>query len=231
MRAWQYLVTALLLLCLAAAPAAATWVPPTDRSVIGVEWNASDPSPDLRWIDVDGNTISEPDFDAHVIWGNIKRVILYDNGTVERDTNPRGDNLDLTPTNGAVMSEIPKFYVASTNASTESFRYYRWFISPDNITGFTLHPSFVMRGGTEQDNIYVGSYEATLRINASGTLVLDSRTGEQPWTGYGGSVPADGMFKIAFDAGTAAPAIGATVTGTPSGTSGKIVDIYVSSGS
>ncbi|MFA5408101.1 MAG: hypothetical protein WC343_04940, partial [Bacilli bacterium] len=232
MRSWHYLLAALLLLlCLAVSPAAATWSPPTDTAIYGVEWNASDPSPDLRWIDVDGNTISQPNFDNHVIWGNIKRVLLTDDEVVIRDTNPRGDNLDLTGASGKVMTEIPAFYVKSTNASTGSYRYYRWWISPYTETGYTLHPAFLMRGGTERDNIYIGSYEATLEVNASGSLVLDSRTGEQPWTGYGGSVPADGLFKVAFDAGTDEPAIGGTVTGNTSGTAGQIVDLYVASGS
>ncbi|HKM24409.1 MAG TPA: hypothetical protein VJY40_02055, partial [Corynebacterium sp.] len=123
-----------------------------------------------------------------------------------------------------------KFYVASTNASTDQYRYYRWWISPDNITGFTLHPAFVQRGGVERNNIYVGSYEATLRVLDDGTLALDSRSGEQPWTGYDGN-PKDGMFKLAFDGGTTAPAIGATVAGSTSGTTGQVVDLYVSSGS
>ncbi|MDD4468291.1 MAG: hypothetical protein PHF68_04020, partial [Candidatus ainarchaeum sp.] len=231
MRPWHYLVAALLLLCLLISPAAATWSPPTDRSIYGVEWNASDPSPSLTWIDVDGNTISQPNFDTHVVWGNVKKVLLTDDEVVIRDTNPRGNNLDMSGASGKVMTEIPKFYVMSTNASTESYRYYRWFISPDNITGFTLHPAFVQRGGVERDNIYVGSYEATLRVLGDGTLALDSRSGEQPWTGYGGSDPRDGMFQLAFDAGTAAPAIGATVTGSTSNTAGQVVDLYVSSGS
>ncbi len=124
----------------------------------------------------------------------------------------------MSGASGKVMTEIPKFYVKSENASTGSFRYYRWWISPYNTTGFTLHPAFVQRGGTARDNIYIGSYEATAKINASGTLVLDSRSGEQPWTGYGGSDPKDGMFKLAFDGGTTAPA-------------GQVVDLYVSSGS
>ncbi|MFA5445254.1 MAG: hypothetical protein WC262_09825, partial [Bacteroidales bacterium] len=226
------LAALLLTLCLAVSPAAAAdWVPPYDRSVVGVEWNASDSSPSLRWIDGDGNTISPPDFDTHVVWGNVKKVLLTDDEVVIRDTNPRGDTLDMSGASGKVMTEIPKFYVASTNASTGQFQYYRWFISPDPADGFTLHPSFVQRGGTERDNIYVGSYEATAKVNASGTLVLDSRSGEQPWTGYGGSDPKDGMFQLAFDGGTAAPAIGATVTGSTSGTAGGVVDLYVSSGS
>ena len=224
MRPWHYLVAALLILCLAVSPVAATWSPPTDTAIYGVEWNASDPSPDLTRIDENGDPISEPDFDNHVIWGNIKKVLLNDSNIVTRDTNPRGDNLDMSGASGKVMTEIPAFYVKSENASTESFRYYRWWISPYNTTGFTLHPAFVQRGGTARNNIYVGSYEATAKINASGTLVLDSRSGEQPWTGYYNN-PLDGMFKLAFDAGTSAPAIGATVTGNTSGTTGQIVDL------
>lgn len=226
MRSWQYLLAALLLLCLATSPAAATWSPPTDRSIVGVEWNSGDPSPTLRWIDTGGNTVTPPDFDDHVIWGNIKRVTVSDAGTVTRDINPRGDNLDLTGASGAVMTEIPKFYVKSE----KSGNYYRWWISPDPATGFDLHPAFRMRGGTERDYIYIGSYEATLRVLDDGTLALDSRTGEQPWTGYNNN-PRDGMFKIAFDGGTTAPAIGATVTGATSGTSGQLVDLHVASGS
>ena len=225
------LLAALLLLCLAVSPAAAAdWVPPYDRSVVGVEWNASDSSPALRWIDADGDSISEPEFNSHVIWGNIKKVLLNDSNIVTRDTNPRGDNLDMSGASGKVMTEIPAFYVKSENASTESFRYYRWWISPYNETGFTLHPAFVQRGGTERNNIYVGSYEATLRVLDDGTLALDSRSGEQPWTGYYNN-PRDGMFNLSFDGGTTAPAIGATVTGNTSGTAGQVVDLYVSSGS
>ncbi len=184
MRPWHYLVAALLILCLAVSPVAAAWTPPTDRSIVGVEWNASDPSPALRWIDVDGNTITPPDFNTHVIWGNVKKVLLTDDEVVIRDTNPRGDNLDMSGASGKVMTEIPKFYVASTNASTDQYRYYRWWISPDPSDGFELHPAFVQRGGVERDNIYVGSYEATLRVLDDGTLALDSRSGEQPWTGF-----------------------------------------------
>ena len=230
MRPWHYLVAALLILCLAVSPVAAAWTPPTDRSIYGVEWNASDPSPALTWIDENGDPISEPDFDNHVVWGNVKKVLLDDNNVVTRDINPRGDNLNMSGASGKVMTEIPAFYVKSENASTESFRYYRWWISPYNETGFTLHPAFVQRGGTARDNIYVGSYEATLRVLDDGTLALDSRSGEQPWTGYFDD-PKDGMFKIAFDGGTTAPAIGATVTGNTSNTAGQVVDLYVSSGS
>ena len=115
-------LAALLLLCLLISPAAAIWSPPTDRSIVGVEWNASDPSPSLRWIDGEGNTLTPPDFDTHVIWGNVKKVLLTDDEVVIRDTNPRGDNLDMSGASGKVMTEIPKFYVMSTNASTESYR-------------------------------------------------------------------------------------------------------------
>ena len=220
----RFAVVLLLLLCLAVIPAAAAWSLPTDRSVVGVEWNASDPSPSLRWIDGDGNTLSPPDFNNHVVWGNVRKVLLTDENVVIRGTNPRGDTLDLTGASGKVMTEIPAFYVMSANASTDQYRYYHWWISPDPAEGFELHPAFVQRGGVERDYIYVGSYEATLRVLDDGTLALDSRSGEQPWTGYG-------MFQLAFDGGTTAPAIGATVTGSTSGTAGQVVDLYVSSGS
>ena len=216
-----FLVAALIVI-----PAAATWSPPSDHTVIGVEWNSGDPSPTLRWIDTGGNTVTPPDFDDHVIWGNIKRVTVSDAGTVTRDINPRGDNLDLTGASGAVMTEIPKFYVKSE----KSGNYYRWWISPDPATGFELHPAFRMRGGTERDYIYVGSYEATLRVLTDGTLALDSRAGEQPWTGYNGN-PKDGMFAVGFTGGSSKPAVGATITGATSGTSGQLVDLHVASGS
>jgi len=106
MRPWHYLVAALLILCLAVSPAAGAWTPPTDRSIVGVEWNASDPSPALRWIDVDGNTITPPDFNTHVIWGNVKKVLLTDGEVVIRDINPRGDNLDMSGASGKVPAVI-----------------------------------------------------------------------------------------------------------------------------
>ncbi len=97
MRPWHYLLAALLILCLAVSPVAAAWSPPTDTAIYGVEWNASDPSPDLTWIDENGDPISEPDFDNHVIWGNIKKVLLDDSNVVTRDTTTPGATTSICP--------------------------------------------------------------------------------------------------------------------------------------
>jgi hypothetical protein len=102
--------------------------------------------------------------------------------------------------------------------------------SPYPLAGFEPWPDFWQRGGTLADFVYWGAYPGTLKDDA-GTLKMDSRTGEQPWTGYGGSEPRDGMFALAFDAGITgqAPSIGDTVTGA-GGSTGVIVAYHLTSG-
>ena len=193
-RSASYLVCALLLCCIISITVSAA---PTDTSIIGIEWDRSNSSTDaLTWINATGTTISAPDFDNHVIWGNIKRVVLSYDGddiVVSYGTNNRGDNLTLNGSEGEVMVEIPKFYLKTY----QSGDIYRWWISPAPATGYTLFPAFVQRGGTERPHIYVGAFEAH-GYDDAGTFKLGSATGKRPVTGASSypSLPNSGRFTI-----------------------------------
>jgi hypothetical protein len=166
-----------------------------NSTVIGIKWDASESSPELQWIDIDGNPITIPDsyFEAHPVFGNMWRcVINTTTGTITYGNNARGDGLDLTGASGNVMVQIPKFYVKFDNTSTER----SWWISPYNLTGFELMPAFVQRGGNELDGLYVSAYDAA-GYDDSGTFKLKSGTGLTPVTG-GVSYPdlPDDRFDI-----------------------------------
>lgn len=139
-------------------------IDPISSYVIGVEWNQATDT--WKRIDINGSELSVPYlystwsefFDNHLIWGNIRRCTLADNGTVNHyGSNPRGDGLDLTGADGQVMVEIPKCYVKAANPSQNV---YQWWFSRYPVSDFVLDPAFKQRGGTERDYIYVGAYEA-----------------------------------------------------------------------
>ena len=60
----------------------------------------------------------------------------------------------LTGADGQVMVEIPKFY----QRKQKNGDYHIWDISIYPLTGFTVHPAFVV-AGVEKDHIYVAAYE------------------------------------------------------------------------
>ena len=180
-------------------------------------------------IDENGDVVdlSSYNFDDHVIWGNMAKVILDpSDNSITTGTYPRGDGLDMSGSSGPVMLQVPKMWVKTVLSG--DYNYY--YISPTAKESYSIHPAFYQRGGTAKDWIYVGAYEAGLKVLDNGTLALDSASGVQPWTGYTNN-PADGMFALGFNSGTTAPSVGAWVNGTTSGTSGILVDYYISGGS
>lgn len=165
-------------------------------AVIGFEWDTSDDSPNVRSVDVDGNTLEDFNFDAHPVWGNMRRCVIDpDTGDITYGDNARGDGLTLNGTDGNVMVEIPRFYVKFENTSV--FR--GWWISPYNLSdyGFELHPAFRMRGGTEVDALYISAYEAS-GFDDAGTFELQSATNKPPVTGEVAypDLPNSGHFDI-----------------------------------
>ena len=208
-----------------------------DYGVIGVEWNQT--ADVWRHIDINNNTLSlsGSDFDAHPVWGGMGRCTLADDGTVNNyGTNARGDGLILNGTDGRVMVRIPKFYFAS---SSPSANVYRWWISPVARDGFELYPSFVQRGGTERDNIYIGAFEGSLALKGGAshndnTIQLTSHYNEdgssnpcvQPFTGGTSAIPT--IFHVAFTSGSREFVVGETLTN--NGLDAKVTDWYVSGG-
>lgn len=209
---------------------ASAWMAYDDR-VIGIRIDTTNSNPDtaVDWIDENGDVVdlSSYNFDDHVIWGNMAKVILDpSDNSITTGTYPRGDGLDMSGSSGPVMLQVPKMWVKTVLSG--DYNYY--YISPTAKESYSIHPAFYQRGGTAKDWIYVGAYEAGLKVLDNGTLALDSASGVQPWTGYTNN-PADGMFALGFNSGTTAPSVGAWVNGTTSGTSGILVDYYISGGS
>jgi hypothetical protein len=220
----------LILSILTLAGTASAWMAYDDRIVgIRIDTFNDDPDAAVVWVDSTGATtdLSDYNFDNHVIWGNLAKVVIDpDDNSLTYGTQPRGDGLDLSGASGLVMVQVPKFYVKTVLSG--DYNYY--YISPTATDGYTLHPAFYQRGGVARDWIYLGAYEAGLRVLSNGSLALDSASGVQPWTGYSSNT-LDGMFKLGFTSGTNAPSVGDTVEGTTSGSSGILVDYHVSSGS
>lgn len=209
---------------------ASAWAAYDDR-VIGIKIDTTDPNPDtaVDWVDENGDVVdlSSYNFDNHVIWGNLAKVVLDpSDNSITAGTYPRGDGLDLSGSSGLVMLQVPKCWVKTVLSGTDNY----YYVSPVERDSYTIHPAFYQRGGTAKDWLYVGAYEAGLRVLSDGNLTLDSASGVQPWTGYGSNT-ADGMFALGFTGGSTAPSVGDFVNGSTSGSSGLLVDYYISGGS
>lgn len=172
-------------------------------NIIGIEWDSSSSSPDLKRIAADGTAIPsayfnrESYFNSHPIHGNMKRCTLTSAGSATYGTDAKGTGLTLT--NDYVMVRIPKTYIKFEYSSP----YWRWWISPTPATGFSLHPAFYQRGHSASpvDQVYVGAYTAganggtTTTNGASNTLYatswsglkLTSKSGVKNLTGSGSS--------------------------------------------
>ena len=192
-------------------------------SVVGVEWNQSTDT----WtrIDAMGNHMSSfsPDFDDLEPWKSVRRVTLATNGGITGVGDGKGTGLTLDGSTGRVMVQIPKFYTKGVRSAANV---YRWWISPVAREGFEVHPTFLQRGGTERDFIYVGAYEADIgyQSHTSTTKLLQSRTGVQPYTGN-----ADAIWEVPFTAGDNEPAIGDSLSTLTEG-GFLLVDYAVTSG-
>jgi hypothetical protein len=198
-----------------------------EGKIVGMEWDTSDPSPTLTRIDANGDEFSPTRdfFDNHPCYNRWRCVRDRATGKIQYGYNPRGDGLALDGSDGDVLVSCPAVYVKSEIEGDIR----RFWISPTETNGFVLHPYWYSRAGEAQDVMYKGAYEGSLRVKDDGTLCIASVSGVQPWTGYYNNT-LDGMFKLGFTAGDSEPSIGDTVTGVSSGSTGVIVDYYVSSG-
>ena len=144
--------------------------------IIGVEWDSSNDSPNLRRIDGGNNTVSSGDwpefFNSYPIHGNMWRGIIADNGDYTYGSDAKGTGLTLTTDN--VMVRIPRVYVKFEKSGD----CWRWWVSPIPATGFDLHPAFYQRGhsASPANQIYIGSYDA----HDAGSSKLGSKSGSTP---------------------------------------------------
>ena len=87
-----------------------------------------------------------------------------------------GTASDLTGGDGNVMVEIPKFYYKQEFVGSVR----QWSISPQNLSGYTLHPAF-NKNGSEVDYRYYSAYDACVYSDSAsdyiGGLNLDNNTG------------------------------------------------------
>lgn len=191
--------------------------------VIGVEWNQTTDT--WTQIDIDGSSISPTaaDFNNHQIWGNMTRVNLASDGTV----NARWGDGDYAAdgSNGEVMVEVPCFYVKGEQNTTGV---YQWWISRVELPGFEPHPAFLQRDGRVKPYIYLSAYEGSLLVGTGAhddttTLKLTSVSGEQPWTG-------EEILELTYNSGSTEFTRGETLTGAISGHTAVVIDWYLSGG-
>ena len=123
-------------------------------TVIGAKWDTSSNSPALTRINAAGETITmtRADFDSLSPWMGLRRCNLSDAGAVNAYYG--GAGYSDTGSNGQVMVEIPKFWYKSSKVGTVI----SWWISDKALTGFTVHPAFVVDGVTKE-KIYMSAYE------------------------------------------------------------------------
>jgi hypothetical protein len=97
------------------------------------------------------------------LYERMRGCVLNSDGTVNyylkaTDWSLRDDGVTasvLTGADGNVMVEIPKFYFRTTFVGTVT----TWEISPVQVSGFTVHPAFIL-DGVEVDKRYYSAYDA-----------------------------------------------------------------------
>jgi len=166
------------------------WLP--QNMIVGVEWNQSSSSPQLKRIDEYSNEmiLNRAAFDYHAIWGNIMRCNVADDGTVNAY---HGDStFAYDGTNGQVMVRVPKFYYKSENSGTT----YRWWISPIAKDGFTIHPAFVS-DSVEYDQFYFSAFEGSVYdVTAGATEVNTIQITAEPTANGDITITLDGNYAF-----------------------------------
>lgn len=168
------------------------WVDPWEAGsyldsspIYGVLWNRASSSPSLQRIDENGDnlTLSQSNFDAHPLWGEIKRCQLDVTGTPTYGENARGDGLTLT--SDYIMSEIPGAYAgAYREGDYQGLLFGTRPFSSSHVTS-VWHPAFYRRDrtGVKSQKLYLGAYEAS---DNGGTVKADATTATRyatSWTG------------------------------------------------
>jgi len=122
--------------------------------VYGIEWDQGTDT----WTRLDSASgLTRSSFDSIYPWSDITRVNMAHDGTINARWGDAGYAHDGS--NGEVMVEIPKFYMKSTNRSSNV---YRWWIAPGKPDDtWDVHPMFNQRTSSPPaDYVYIGAYEA-----------------------------------------------------------------------
>jgi hypothetical protein len=125
-------------------------------AVAAFTWDSSTVSP------ASSVTRTVPPFVLSQLYDQIKGCVLNSSGEVvyylkATDWSQKADGTasDLTGADGNVMVEIPKFYYRTTFVGTVT----TWEISPVEVSGFAVHPAFIL-DGVEVEKRYYGAYDA-----------------------------------------------------------------------
>lgn len=179
---------------------------PYSADVIGIEWDASQKTPKLRWIDGAGRYIAalpSDYFDKHAIFDRRRCIYVRDSGEIIVGEDGRGTNLfddqgfakesfGYNDSEYDVLVQKPKFY----GKFASHYPYYRWWVSAEPHAGFEIWPTFRQRypdigslNGAPvpiADHWYDGAYEAYGYVD-SGEFKLGSQPGRRPVTGNSGT--------------------------------------------
>lgn len=136
----------------------------TENDYQGLAWNENTDAY-VRLGTLAGKALSATPGDQLMpVQAGMRGCVMQDNGTVNYYLFPADWTYKedftastLTGADGQVMVEIPKFYFKYSYAA--GWHIYK--ISKYPLTGFTVHPAFVV-GGVENDYTYIGAYEASL---------------------------------------------------------------------
>jgi hypothetical protein len=124
-----------------------------------------------------------PAFVLDNLYTQIKGCLLNADGTVNyylkaTDWSQKADGTAsvLTGADGNVMVEIPKFYYRTTFVGTVT----TWEVSPVEVSGFTLHPAFIL-DGVEVEKRYYSAYDACVYDDSGAAYIsgtnLDDNSG------------------------------------------------------
>ncbi len=108
-----------------------------------------------------------PGFVLENLYNQIKGCVVNSSGVVvyylkPTDWSQKADGTAsvLTGADGNVMVEIPKFYFRTTFVGTVT----TWEISPVEVSGFAVHPAFIL-DGVEVEKRYYSAYDASVQKN------------------------------------------------------------------
>lgn len=143
----------------------------------------------------DAAGLTQADFNNIFPWAGMRRCNVADDGRVLAyygDPTYKEDG-----SNGQVMVEIPKFYYKSMRTSTG----YRWWVSPNPLPGFQVHPAFIRNNVTKQ-YIYIAAYEGSIYDVSTGAYLLNDEQVADFTTGTGdklcsiaGAKPCSGLTQ------------------------------------
>ena len=144
---------------------------------IGIEYNytAAQPSPTLRVIDINGNTIANPSvyLAANPLFAKIQRCNLSNAGVVTAWYGQT--NFSYTGSNGQVVVYFPEGWYMQQIITTPTTNLIRRWVSPVAWPGFRPHPAFISNG-KELGQFYIGAFPGSAFNNAAAATELDTIT-------------------------------------------------------